>query len=280
VLEENVFESLRLPAAPRIVLQRSPLALALCQVRFSSILGVAESAFVAPFQRAIQDRYPIATLTNQVQLLLGVGMNQAAVQQQLGPQQWTFSDREDIWKIVLTQDFLSIETRLYNHFDEFMDRLRLAITALIEHIRPSLVTRLGLRYINEIRVDDEPWTGIIEPQMLGLLTSQEFASNSLQAIQEVQLRYRGESGINIHQGLLPRGTTVPPRAGAVVPEGPFYLLDFDVFREYPLPRGLPVEADTIYQQSELYHDVIYRLFRWSVTDRYLSMCGVQHDDVD
>ena len=66
---------LNLPDAPRVVLNNAPLVLALCQVRFSSMLSVTDPASLAAFQRAIQPKYPVAAPVQEVELLVGVGPN-------------------------------------------------------------------------------------------------------------------------------------------------------------------------------------------------------------
>ncbi len=273
---DSELELLGLPDVPRIVLKHAPLVLALCQVRFTSMLSVNDPASLAAFQRAIQSRYPIAAQVQEVELVVGIGPNEREIRrEQRQTPQWQFTDQNDNWKVVLSQDFLALETRKYEHFDDFLDRLRDALDALVQHIQPTIVTRLGLRYINEIRAnshDNMMWPEVIRQDLLGPIAIQGLVENTIQvvAMQQLLLRYPNDTGINIHHGLVPTGTTIRLRPKEEQPTQPFYLLDFDVFREFPLPSALKMDAKVICQHVKVYHKMIYRLFRWSVSEQYIS----------
>ncbi len=273
---ETELDLLGLPDMPRVVLKHAPLALALCQIQFTRMLSVNDPASLAAFQRAIQSRYPIATQVQQVELVFGVGPNPPEIrQEQRRSPQWQFTDQNDNWKVVLSPDFLTLETRSYEHFDDFLTRLQEALNALVKHIQPTVVTRLGLRYINEIRstnLKNMTWSDVIRQDLLGPIATSALVQNSIQAVatQQVLLRYPNDMGINIHHGLFPTGTTIQLRPKEEQPTVPFYLLDFDVFREFPLPGALIMDTEAICQYVKVYHKMIYRLFRWSVTEHYIS----------
>ena len=266
-------EILPLPRVERVVLAHSPLALAVCQIQFSPVLSVADPAFVAPFQRAIADYFPLAVPGQVTEMQLTFGPVEAGAQPVRTTPQWEFSDRENTWKVVLNSSFVSLETRSYTDFSEFLQRFNTVLAALSRHIHPELGTRIGLRYINELRAGDTTWSHVITQQMLGPLADPTFPVNAEQvgAIQQVTLRYPDHQGITIHHGVIPNGTTVRPRSGDPIPEGEFYLLDADVYREFPLPAGLSMESASIRDHIQAYHDVIYRLFRWSITEDYLAV---------
>lgn len=267
---------LGLPDVPHKVLNNTPLVLALCQVRFSSMLSVADTASRSGFQRAIQSNYPVALQVQEGEVLVGFGENEIGLRgEQRRSPLWQFSDLNDIWKIVLSQDFLSLETRKYVHFDDFLERLQEALDALIEHIQPTVGTRVGLRYINEIRsssLNELSWFDVIRQDLLGPIAVPELMHNTSQVIsvQQLLLRYPDDVGINIHYGLLPGSTTLRLRPKGESPTDACYLLDFDVFREFSLPQALAMDARAICQNVALYHEMIYRLFRWSVSEKYIS----------
>src|SRR5258708_33751191 len=267
---------LRLPDVPRIVLHHSPLVLALCQVRFSSMLSLTDPASLAAFQRAIQSKYPVGVPVQEIEVLIGIEPNEPEIRrEQRRSPQYQFTDQDDNWKIVLSQDFLTLETRNYEHFDDFLARLREALDALVQHIQPTVVTRLGLRYINEIRsnsLNNMDWSDIIQRDLLGPVAVSELIENTSQIVsmQQLLLRYPDDLGINIQHGLIPTGTTVQLRAKEEPPKQAFYLLDYDVYREFPLPRGLLMNTEAICHYVEIYHKMIYRLFRSSVSEDYLT----------
>lgn len=281
---ETGVELLDLPDRPHVVFKHPPLALALCQVRYNSILSVTNPSFVATFQRAIQDQYPLVTSApiQEIGLQVGIVSGEANIQTGNPSLRWQFADTEDNWRLVLTPDFLAIETRTYKHFDDFLDRLRKALDALIQYIQPTNGLRLGLRYVNEIRPGHTDWSRIIRKELLGPVGVPALIGNAFQvaATQQIQLRFSVVRGININHGLFPGGTTVRPRVDQEFADQPFYLLDFDVFQEFPAPKTLLINSDLICRHIRMYHQDISRLFYWSLTEQYISTLEVQQDDSD
>jgi uncharacterized protein (TIGR04255 family) len=268
----------RLIDIPRTVLKHPLLMLALCQVKFSSLLGVTDRHLLA-FQRSVQLDYPIATSAEATELIIGRNSINAEVRsEQRKVPQWQFTDRSDNWKIVLSQDFLTLEARAYNDFDDFVNRLEDAIGSLAEHIQPTFITRIGLRYINEIRLNtlsvNTQWKSVIRTDLLGPLVIPEFMGQASQVISAQQLvfRYPGNMVVRMHHGLFAEGTTVQGHKKPQDMSDPFYLLDFDVFQEFPSPSDVvEVDSNAIQQCVKEYHKVIGQLFRWSVTQGYISM---------
>lgn len=263
-----------LPKVDRVKLTRAPLALAVCQVQFPIVMSVADTAYLAPFQRAIQAKYPIASPVGagvQVQFSMG-DVDIPPLPASNPSSQWQFSDRDGTWQIVLAPTSLSMETRDYTDFEEFIERLREVLEALSEHIRPVVGTRIGLRYINELRAEDKDWRHVVSAPMLGPLAEPAFYARTAQVagVQQLLMRTTEGVGLTIHQGLFPGGAVVRPRQGRSSPEGPFYLLDFDVFREAPAPSGFEMDTKRVCDDVTGFHDIIYRLFRWSITEDYLS----------
>jgi uncharacterized protein (TIGR04255 family) len=278
-VSQTTGDALGLPEVPVVLFERPPLVLTVCQVRFPAVLSVADPVAVAPFQRAIQARYPVAKpLQTGVAVELGIHESSAELRQSSTALRWQFADPDDNWTVVLSQDFVTIETRLYHRFSEFIARLREVLDALLEHIRPSFTTRIGLRYVNEIRAGHQNWSDIVNSYLMGVIGSPDFKGHVSHALQQIGLEYDTEMSINIRHGLLPSGTTVQPRATDPSPDAPFYLLDYDAFREFsPAPD---IQQDLVCMQVESFNRAVYRLFRWSITPTYASSLGERPYDAD
>jgi uncharacterized protein (TIGR04255 family) len=267
---------LDLDVPPRVVFERTPLALALCQVRYAPMLGVSNPATVAPFQQAIIDEYPVSSQDQNVNIRVEGSLNQASIKSNVGSISWRFTDTVDTWTTVLTPEFVALETRVYSDFSEFLSRLDRVLRVLAKHIRPPIGQRIGLRYVNEIRPGHSDWASIICPELLGALAVSPIAAYATQSIQQIQLRGPDGVGVNLQHGAIPGGTVVQPRPGADPAEGPFYLLDIDVFQEFK-PGSLTVKAGVIRDRVERYHDIVSRLFRWSVSEAYTATLGRRLD---
>ena len=279
-LERIVPELSWLPDINHLVFEHPPLVTALCQVQFATVLGIEDPSFVAPFQRAIQSEYPITnpSASGQIEIIFGSEPGSPELRRGLQSRQWRFVDQQDNWTVVLASNFVTLETRAYDTFVDFLNRLHRVLDAVIEHIQPNIGTRIGLRYVNEIRPVRQRLSSVIRRELLGPLSIRDLLRDATQAVQQVSLRFPNAEGIVIQHGLLPGGTSVLPRRGSEVPGGSFYLLDFDAFREFKSPETLSMDPDIIAGYVEEYHAIIYRLFRWSVTDRYISTMEVRQRD--
>ncbi len=273
-----MLDIVRLPDPPRVVFETPPLRLALCQIRFPRLLTVANPPDVAPFQRAIKAEYPI--LPPGPTLEFGVALGPGANLKPTPPvTEWRFTDRQQAWTVVLTQEFIAIETRRYDRFEDFLGRLRRLLTSLGQHLEPDAVTRIGLRYVNEIRVDELPWSEVVRRELLGPVAVPELSDLVRQSVQEIVLRSRGDDsqGVTLRHGVLPDGSTVAPLPGQEPPGGPFYLLDIDVARTFSIPNLPMMDPDEICQGVSEYHRVIKRVFHWALRDEYLSTLEGRRD---
>ena len=245
-----------------------PLVMTLCQVRFASVLSISDETFVASFQNAIRREFPLAD--RPVEIEMALDMRPGGFQPPVAHQKWRFADISGTWAVVLAQDFIALETRQYSNFDRFMERLSFVLNALIKHIQPDPGLRIGLRYIDEIRLPDADPRSAIRPELLGAMTQEEVFSQAARSVQEIALQYPEGEGITLRHGYFSSGTTVQPATPDTAPQGPFYLLDTDVFREFAPPVTLQMDTDGICQHVEEFHQAVYRLFRWALADEYLS----------
>jgi uncharacterized protein (TIGR04255 family) len=252
--------------------------LALCQIRFATKFGLNDSG-VAPFQEEIEDEYPNPERQEEFAAIQVAGpagqVGEAQLPRTLGLL-WKFTDPTGDWTVTLTQDFITLETRAYANFDDFLERLQRVLQALVQTVKPGIGRRIGLRYINEIRSSEQDWTRIIRSEVLGMLTIAPIQSNCDQAIQILSLR-DGEARINLQHGAFPTGTTVVPKPDSRKNDLPFYLLDIDMYREFNSPQHLKVDPSVICKQVEEYHSVTSELFRWATTDEYRASLGESRD---
>jgi uncharacterized protein (TIGR04255 family) len=269
-----MLDGLQLAEPERVVFERPPLVLAVFQVQFANLSEIADRDYIEPFRRAIEDQYPAFTPSKQLAVQLDLLSGQPRRSETT---RWQFMDEQANWTVVLAPGFLTLEARRYDHFEDFVSRLRSLVSYLTEYIRPKVGTRLGLRYINEIRIGTEKLSSIVRAELLGLLSVDEFERRAAQSSQEVLLRFPDDQSIQIRHGFFADGSAVQPRPGEAPPTGPFYLLDFDMSREFFAPTRFTVEPDTIDKYVVSYHDEIEKVFRWSLTDDFTKSLGVRSD---
>lgn len=186
---------------------------------------------------------------------------------------WSSRDKRTV--LALRQNILSLETTDYPGYRGVRELLGKAVTALERLMAPRGVTRIGLRYIDEIRVpcdgeDPRPrWEEWVDPSLLGPRTVD--GQHGLTSL--------GNQGTAVFGG--ERGTMLVLRYGAqdeyVIPStpqlrrpmpspGPLFKLDMDSFRTYDdyIP---PFKAGDILETADLLHKPVKNVFEGLITER-------------
>lgn len=219
------------------VFPNAPLALVAAEVRYPA---VSERQLGMAIQKQLRDAigadWVIHNDTSQTfEALIGPG----------GPQQASVrSDtvgrivtRQKTKIITIQPDHLVIEVADYLHFDDFRDLLERTAAAVESILRPDGISRMGLRYIDEIAVPESPpqWDHWLHSSLMapatGGLTPTEWTGAVQYTIDTDQImvfRYGPSKGPVV----APNGPLRRPK----VPEGPIFMLDFDGSWQ---PRDIP-----------------------------------------
>jgi uncharacterized protein (TIGR04255 family) len=259
---------LDLPEVDRVLFDQAPLVYTLVQVRYPATLRFGEQSSLAKLQDELAGDYPNARPEQQISVAINVGGIQ---QNQSGPTLWRFSTLDDTWSVVVGQDAVTVEARAYEDISSFSDRIRRVLEAIETHLRPTHQLRLGLRYINEFRYEDGgtmgTWKDLLNEQLLGL--SGRLGENVDHSFHEIRAQ-TGDGVLMIHHGLL-RGSSVAT-PGVLVENKPYYLLDLDHFDETPVVW----DVDQVVERVRNWNDIMYKLFRWSMTERLFKHLGPRH----
>lgn len=251
------------PSPAEVPLANAPLVRVIAQVRFPEILPVEQREFVAPFQTAIQAKYPVLRQEQTPAFVLAPGN---AVQ--VKPKTiWRFADADANWKVALTSDFLALETTRYSSRSDFFSRLREIVTALGEHIEPSQVDRLGVRYIDRITgsaVDDI--ARLVRSEVRGIAGT-AIAQHATHFLTETMFNPPNATAV-ARWGQLPPGATTDPAAIESTQEKS-WILDIDISSR----SSFPFAVEQVVQQGKQYAEQVYSFFRWAVTDEFLRRYG-------
>jgi len=255
------------PPPAEVPLPDAPLVRVIAQVRFPLVASVEKRDFIAPFQEAIRAEYPVLRPEQSRSVVLG----HQGVMDARANTVWRFHDASSTWRVTLAPDFLALETGRYTSRDDFLDRLKRVLEALVAHVDPKVIDRLGVRYIDRVASDnlvDLPQ--LVRPEVCGVLST-AMAPHASHSISEALFALPDNSGqVMTRWGLVPANGTVDPAAVDPIDE-PSWLLDVDAFRAET--RDLDVEAAL--QQAREFSERIYSVFRWAVTDEFLRRYGGQ-----
>jgi uncharacterized protein (TIGR04255 family) len=259
------------------ILRNSPLQIVAVELRFPETVLLPED--LKEVRRALAQEYPKSDTERGVGIELSP---EGAVRQQSATQRQVYRTVDGSHQVGLTTISLVLEARgpQYEGFRGLLDRWMLALDAVAPVAEITLQSRLGLRYVNQLPVEDasvglSALDGRINPVLLAPIGDENFPLHVVTSIQE--LRLRGDHGsAALRHGL----QVVPPQvvsAGASAP-GQFapgqgilqgeqpsagvYILDIDYYDEQPTP----FEREGHVEQLKRFNEGIWEIFRWSLTD--------------
>jgi uncharacterized protein (TIGR04255 family) len=248
---------------PEVCLSQAPLVRVLTQIRFPEVLAIEQKEFMAPFQEEIRSIYPVLR-QDQTK---GMVITETGIMQGKDETAWRFHDLKNEWRVSLTTTFLSLETTKYVSRKDFFDRLNIILRALDTHVRPTVVDRIGIRYVNHI-VDDAftRLHKLIRPEVLGILGT-ELSSSALHTMHETVFSVESTQ-LLARWGKIPANMTHDPSIILPNPKES-WILDLDMFST----SATPFKCDEVINVAGSYAERIYAFFRWVVTDEFLEFYG-------
>ena len=244
------------PDLARVIYEKNPLSLVICQLRFPTILRI-DSSLPVEFQERIRREYPILEEKTENSLNLPAEIAQLIPDTSRKPA-FDFISADEEWVVSLTSSFLALTARNYVRWESFEEHLRVPFDALIAEYSPAFFSRIGLRYQNVIRKsvlnigEQVPWSDLLKSHIAGELGVPEIAdfvreqgSNTLIDLVENIGRVRIRHGLAKIQDSNEIG----------------YLIDNDFFTERRTDDG------DAFRTLGRFHERSGRLFRWCITER-------------
>lgn len=251
----------------REVFQNAPLELVAAEVRFTYVPGLNRDEAREKFAEALRDMVPVASLDRIQNVTIGEDQPPKVETDS----QFRLMDRTSTLSVVLQPARLVVETTAYPQFERFRETLFRAIKALPAQ-QIGAVGRIGLRYIDEIRVPSEingvrDWIGWIDSRLLAALGVQEKpVAKSLQGL--IHYDWGDRRFLNFRFGAFPAGSALS--MGKLKrrdrPRGPFFLLDLDSYWESG-EEIEPFEVDQVVGILDDLHTPAGEVFVASITDK-------------
>lgn len=158
---------------PAILLRRSPLVYVLAQIRFSAIVKIEK--FIPDIQETLRHKgFPKFGQGHVSELTFEPNSDPKLTK----IDRWEFQNRDGSLGFLLTPGFLVIHTSKYSTFEEFESNIRTGLNVLNDIAMPSLVERVGLRYVDLIQPrPEEGFEVYLKSGLLGL-EEKEFGSRN------------------------------------------------------------------------------------------------------
>ena len=186
----NNMRLLNVPTEEPVRYSTNFIKTAVCELRFPMLLELEEKSPVK-FQSALRKSYPFYSKQQGISL----GANTASPL----ANRYLFESKKKNWLVTLSPSSLALETSKYTLFKDFSDRLDGLLNTVGEFLDTDFFTRVGLRYINAIPLDDYLIDGWINPSLITPVT--ERVLGSLSAFQSEIRGYMHEGDYTFRHGV-------------------------------------------------------------------------------
>lgn len=254
----------------REVFPKAPLALVAAEIRFTDAARLRQQQTKDEIAIALEERFPFAEQLQPFEVNLSPGAL-PQIQQRIGVVLKNASSTETV---TIMSESLTYETTGYTHFDDLLDAVTAACDAVVAAKVQPAMRRLGLRYIDEIRVpepidDVRQWATWIDSRLVGHLEigPDGVPATTLQSLSTYTLG--GGNGLNVRYAALPQGSVVVPQflKRPAIESGPVFVLDFDGFHDFGGDEAIPLSSATIREGLAVVHVPCGTAFQRSITDR-------------
>lgn len=244
---EEAKQVLNPPKVQSVRYERNFITTAVCEVRFPTLLEL-ESKPPRSLQAKLRKNYPFY----EAQVIGLPGPETISHEQR-----YLFRSKDQRWTVTLKSFSIAVETSKYTEFEDFFGRLRSVLDAARDLIDSDFVTRVGLRYINAVPIEDNRLEGWIRPDLVIPVTGGVLGSpRKFQALIQGPTEW-GE--FSFRHGL----KTPEDEASQKVWT---YLLDFDYFSEN-------VEFDQIFGLVENFNRINFAFFSWCLDEKAKKLLG-------
>jgi uncharacterized protein (TIGR04255 family) len=248
---------------------KAPVALVVIEARHSASEAL-EPGQLQRLRSMVSTSFPLSQPVTQQKFEVAAG-GAPVLQSQFSPRYVT---RDQMTAVTFNTDSLVVETTNHQGFSHLMDLIKIVVKARQSVSPVEGLLRLGIRYVDEIRVPDSMedlsgWRDWIEPSLLGpvnLAKDLNFVAEQWQGVavfdigqdRKLVVRYGPREGFAVAPGAPLQRATPPP--------GPFFLLDTDSF--WSASGDVPeFEVDKILGLASNLHDAASTLFENLVTEK-------------
>lgn len=253
----------------REVYAQPPVVLVACEVRFTDSPRLRQQETLDAVAIAVDRRFPLSAPLGGVSL---VSAGPGAAPQLAQRQGVVLRNPESTEALTLTPASVSYETTDYRGFDAVREVMTGACRTLTDHdVRPA-ITRVGLRYIDEIRPADPPvdlrgWSTWVDPALLRPLSvgADRPATRGIQGAAVFDL---DRGWLNFRYAAFTQGATTIPghlRRRPFTP-GPFFALDFDGFAEFGADPAVLLDPAVVADLLTHFHTATGTAFQRSITN--------------
>ncbi|MFE1951833.1 TIGR04255 family protein [Streptomyces sp. NPDC059524] len=253
---------------PREIYPNPPLALVVVELRHTVTAALSEAQQSA-LKSLLTDSFPLARPTLAA---VSTIVTPAGVRNEQTPPNPRYMTRDNTASVTFRPDAIAVETTRYVRRSALRDTLRLAVAARQKVAPADGLTRIGVRYVNEVRADVESaadWSQWIAPSLTNVAGLEAGANGLAQSWQGMVVFGDQQQGIVLRHGNLD-GYAVNPSGDLRRPTpspGPYYLIDLDSYWT-PEDETPTLDWDNIESHYDDAALSAHGLFEQLITDKY------------
>jgi uncharacterized protein (TIGR04255 family) len=252
----------------REVYERAPLEFVACEIRYPLTPALGRDDVAEKMPKEVLDRLPIPKQEQLHSVTIGPGQASSSPAEA----RFRFLNRQRTQSAVVGRSTLTIETTAYSEYQEFRSLLLDVVSAVEGMAQIVGVERVGIRYINEIRVDDEiktvrDWRAWVSQDALAVLNvADDLSVSTLESV----LRMESEdSHLTVRLAALSGAGVVgnePLRRRSQPADGPFFVVDIDSYWG-PSEDMMDFESDKLVSLVDRLHLPVGSMFQSVLTDK-------------
>jgi uncharacterized protein (TIGR04255 family) len=250
----------------REIYPNAPLKLVAFELRFPEVPELASPS--AEIDRLLRQRLPIlGPRPDEVTFEVQAGAAPRMTQRPGGLRRLDRRRRESV---TITPVGVTVETSDYARFESFREFIEQAMRHLEAAVDVPAVTRIGLRYIDEIDPDTLPqpvqWSEYIARDLLSV--AHYFRHEALETHTAAVFSPAEREHLVLRYGLARRPIVKPdgPLHIDQSPEGPYFLIDIDSSWEAPADDLPEFSVDSVLQTLDRLHAPVRDAFEGMITE--------------
>lgn len=266
----TVLDTLFGPPITEVPLTKSPLVFVVAQVRFERVASIGSESFIAGFQEAIRNIYPV--MRREQEARVSIELDGQITTSESG-YLWRFDERPEGWQVTLAPDFVALSTTRYTRRHDFLYRLTEVLSAVQRHLGIRFCERLGVRFVDRITEQAllDRLGELLRDEVLGTVVADTGPEGVelLHCFADTKYQLPGHVHMHGRWGLLPADATFDPAIPAAATRS--WVLDLDTYTSEPTvfnPIAMGARANSACEH-------MYRFFRWAVKDDFLIAHGGQ-----
>lgn len=246
---DEVQQFLKLPPVARVKYKRNFIHTAVCELRFPTLLEL-EAKPPSKFQSKIRKNYPFYEPEVFEQIGGPDGISREI--------RYLFRSKDHHWTISVKSFALAVETSKYLDFEDFFSKFSEILDIAKELIDSDFFTRVGLRYINRVPIEDGKLDGWIRSDLVlpviggALGTVGKFISQIHGRMDRGQYAFR-----HALESIDAKSSTI---------NVPTYILDMDYSKEN-------VEFEEVAPLIKYFNETNFAFFSWCLGDKAKAYLG-------